>query len=56
MGEDPCSETKVANMATMPSIGALTDKVHKPRTLLVLGHNTGMGTAAGADDQFVKAV
>ena len=32
------------------AIGALMNRVHQPRTLLVLGHNTGMGSAAGADE------
>ena len=32
------------------AIGALRNRVHQPRTLLVLGHNAGMGTAAGADE------
>ena len=27
------------------------DIVHQPRTLLVLGHNAGMDTAAGAEEQ-----
>ena len=26
------------------------NRVHQPRTLLVLGLNAGMGTAAGADE------
>jgi len=26
------------------------NRVHQQQTLLVLGHNTGMGTAAGADE------
>jgi len=30
------------------AIGALMNRVHQPRALLVLGHNAGMGTAAGA--------
>ena len=32
------------------AIRALMNRVHQPRTLLVLGHNAGMGTAAGADE------
>ena len=32
------------------AIGALMNRVHQPRTLVVLGLNAGMGTAAGADE------
>ena len=32
------------------AIGASMNRVHQPRTLLVLRHNAGMGTAAGADE------
>ena len=32
------------------AIGALMNRVQQPRTLLVLGHNAGMSTAAGADE------
>ena len=32
------------------AIGAVMNRVYQPRTLLVLGLNAGMGTAAGADE------
>jgi len=32
------------------AIGALMNRVQQPRTLLVLGLNAGMSTAAGADE------
>ena len=32
------------------AIGALMNRVHQPRTLVVLGLNAGMGTATGADE------
>jgi hypothetical protein len=35
---------------TIGAIGALMNRVHQLRTLLVLGHNAGMGTAAGAGE------
>ena len=35
---------------TIGAIAALMNSVHQPRTLVVLGLNAGMGTAAGADE------
>jgi hypothetical protein len=44
--------TDSSSVLVVGAIGALMNRVHQPRTLLVLGHNAGMGTAAGADVRY----
>ena len=36
--------------AAIGAIGALTNRVQQPHTLLILGLNAGMSTAVGADE------
>ena len=42
--------TRLLTPFTLSPIGASMNRVRQPRTLVVLGLNAGMGTAAGADE------
>ena len=41
---------RTLSVEVIGAIGALMNRVHQPRTLLVRGRNAGVGTAAGADE------
>ena len=44
------THTTARSQPAVEAIGALMSRVQQPRTLLVLGLNAGMSTAAGADE------
>ena len=41
-------------LGAIGAVGALMNRVHQPRTLVVLGLNAGMGTAAEANELVVR--